>query len=378
MLEVMRIRSRDAFTKVLAEARAHTAYLLPSAPALFGLIAAQLEHMARTTADGRVPDEAERARTNLGPLAARNLEQSDPQLADRLEELDYTFHRYPQLCDGPSQHRRGILQVWTGPGSFRKLVLGPGEPRTVGTADADLVVHGDPPHSRQFQIVWDGVSAHVLACEPHRLTIAGEPGWCGELANRGWMTAGATTFLFFVEDWTPPPAPVQPSPASHAALAELRPLADTGALYAVIDAARSARARELLAESVDPHASLYDGEQGRAFDEVAPYLVQLRADSQLLERLVHEGWGDAWGIWLASGNDFDAVRRHLRRFLVVDEREQQRRLLFRFYDPRVLRSLADILTREQTDDLTGALDVLLFEREDHTLGALRRGHTTKP
>jgi hypothetical protein len=374
MPEVMRIRSRDAFTEVLAEARAHASRQRPTNPPLFNLITAQLEHMARATADDRVPDDAERVSTNLGPLAARNLEQSHPQLADQLEELDYTFHRYPQLCGGQA-HRRGILQVWTGPGSFKKLVLEPGEPRTVGTADADLVVHGDPPHARQFQILWDGVSAHVLAFEPHRLTLGGEPGWVGELANRGWMTAGATTFLFHVEDWTPPPTPVHPTAASDAALAELRPLADTGALYAVIDAARSARARELLAESVDPHASLYDGEQGRAFDEVAPYLVHLRADSQLLDRLVREGWGDAWGIYLASGHDFDAVRRHLRRFLLVDEREQQRRLLFRFYDPRVLRSLADIFTREQTDDLTGALDVLLYEREDHTIGALRRRPT---
>ena len=364
MLEVMRIRSRDAFTKVLAEARAHTAYLLPSAPALFGLIAAQLDHMARTTADGRVPDEAERARTNLGPLAARYLEQSDPQLADRLEELDYTFHRYPQLCDGPAKHRRGILQVWTGPGSFRKLVLGPGEPRTVGTADADLVVHGDPPHARQFQIVWDGVSAHVLACEPHRLTIAGEPGRSGELANRGWMTAGATTFLFFVEDWTPPPAPVRPSPASAAALAELRPLADTGALYAVIDAARSARARELLAESVDPHASLYDGEAGRAFDDVAPYLVHLRRDSQLLARLVHEGWGDAWGLWLVSRADFTAVRRHLRQFLRVEAAGHARPLYFRFYDPRVFTPFAEVVAPEQRAALLHNIDVILHEDRD--------------
>ncbi|MCY1013794.1 hypothetical protein OV079_51375 [Nannocystis pusilla] len=39
--------------------------------------------------------------------------------------------------------RRGILQVWTGRDAFRKLILEHGVPRTVGTADADFVVHAD-------------------------------------------------------------------------------------------------------------------------------------------------------------------------------------------------------------------------------------------
>lgn len=371
MPEVMQIRSRDAFARSLAEARARAAQLHASDPALFDRVSAQLEHMARAT-DNRVPGDAERARTDLGPLAARHLEQSHPALADQLEELDYTFHRYPALCAGPAAHRRGILQVWTGPGSFRKLILEPGEPRTVGTADADLVVHGERPHSCQLQIVWDGVSAHVLAFEPHRLTVNGAPTWHGELGNRGWMTAGTTTYLFFVEDWTPPRVPAQPTAVTLAALEELRPRADAGTLYTIVDAARSPRARTLLSESVDPHASLYDGEQGRAYDEVAPYLVQLRRDSRLLDRLVHEGWGDAWGVWLVSDKSFDEVRRHLRRFLTVDDRAERRRLLFRFYDPRVLRSFAEIATPEQTADLTGALDLLLFENEDGTVGTLRR------
>lgn len=377
MPEVMRIRSRDSFQAVLAEAREHTARRLPGDPAMFGQVAAQLEHIARVTADDRVPDAGERGRTNLGTLAVRNLERSDPGLADSLEEIDYTFHRYPNLCAGPAAHRRGILQVWTGPASFRKLILEPGELRTVGTADADLVVPGDPPRSQQFQIVWDGVSAHVLACEPHRLTIGGVHGWHGELANRGWMTAGATTFLMFVEDWTPPPAPIEVTPAGEAALASLRPRADAGTLYAVVDAARSARARELLCESVDPHASLYDGEQGRAFDEVAPYLVHLRGDSGLLERLVREGWGDAWGIWLVGEAGFDEMRRHLRRFLQVEEPEAGRRLFFRFYDPRVLRSFAVLASAEQVAEVT-RLGEALFEREDGTLGALRPGGVGRP
>lgn len=371
MSGLMRIVSRDAFAEVLAEARAYTSRQMANNPALLRVVAAQLEHMARTTAEGRLPDEQERGLTDLGPLAARNLEMSDPAYADQLEELDYTFHRYPQLCEGPPLRRRGVLQVWTGPGSFKKAILEPGQPRTVGTAEADFVVPGDPAAGAMFEIVWDGVSAHVLALGSHSLTIGGAAGWYGELANRGWMVAGTTTFRFFVEDYTPAPTPVRPSPASEAALAELRRRCDAGGLYAVIDAARSPRALALLEESIDAYASLYDGEQGRAFDDVAPYLVQLRPDSRLLERLVGEGWGDAWGIHLAGGGDFDAVRRHLRRFLLVDDEGKGRRLFFRFYDPRVLRSFAAMITAEQRAELTQGLEAVLFEAEDGSLDALR-------
>jgi hypothetical protein len=371
MADTMRILSRDAFAEVLREARQRTRELDPSRWPLLRHVDAQLDYMARTTADGRVPYPEERARTTLGPLAARELEQVDPEYADQLEELDYTFHRYPLLPKGPARVRRGILQVWTGRDAFRKLILEHGVPRTVGTADADFVVHADAAGSPQFQIVWDGVSAHVRAHDPQQITIDGTPGWYGELANRGWVKAGATTFRFLVEDRTPPRSPVTPTPASSAALEALRPHSDAGDLYAVIDAARSDRAIVLLEESVDAHASLYDGEPGRALDDVAPYLVQFRGDSGLLERLVHEGWGDAWGIFLRSGAGFEAVRRHLRRFLVVKGEGEPRRLFFRFYDPRVMRTTVRVFTPEQRAELLQDLEVILYEDEDGQLRELR-------
>jgi hypothetical protein len=157
-----------------------------------------------------------------------------------------------------------------------------------------------------------------------------------------------------------------------AALAELRPRCDAGVLYAVLDAARSARVVTLLEESVDAYASLYDGEQGRAYDDIAPYLVKLRRDSALLERLVAEGWTDAWGLYVASTADFDAVRRHLRRFLRVEVEDDPRRLLFRYYDPRVLRGFLESSTPEQRAELLAGQEAILFEHEDGAVGSLRR------
>lgn len=364
MSELMRITSRDAFAEVLAEARAHTRALDPSRWPALQSVAAQLEFMAQATARGRVPHPDDCARISLGPLAVREFAELDPEYADALAELDYTFARYPLLPSGPAVPRRGILQVWSGRESFRKLILEPGVPRTVGTARADFVVYADPAGGPHFQIVWDGVCAHVQALDPYRITVDGEPCFVGEMADRGWMTAGRTTFRFIVEVHTPPPGPVTPSEAGLAALAALRVPRDAGTLYAVVDAARSERALQLIEESVDPYTSLFDGEQGRAFDDVAPYLVHLRGDSQLLERLVHEGWGDAWGIFLVSKAELEAVRRHLRQFLMVEVEGESDRVFFRFYDPRVLQALGPVFTREQRAALLRSLDGLYYESSD--------------
>ncbi|MCY0988728.1 immunity protein Tsi6 family protein [Nannocystis sp. ILAH1] len=364
MPDLMRIVSRDAFAQVLGEARARTQALDPSQSATLRRIADQLELMARTTARGRVPHEDDRARVDIGLIAAREFEETDPRYADQLQELDYTYRRYPLLPPGPPVRRRGVLQVWSGRETWHKLVLEPGVPRTVGTAKADFVVDADGAGSPQFQILWDGVCAQVQAIDPHRLTIDGQPGWHGELAHRGWMTAGATTFRFLVEDYSPPPGPVKPSDAARAALAELQPCSRAGRLYAIVDAARSDRALQLLEESVDAYASLYDGEQGRAYDDVAPYLVQLRADSGLLQRLVEEGWGDAWGIYVESARDFLAVRRHFRQFLMVEAEGEAHRLFFRYYDPRVMHAFAATITPEQRKEFLAGIDRIVFERPD--------------
>lgn len=375
----MRIVSLDAFAAVLHEATARTLQLDPSRWALLRGIQAQLAFMAQTTADGRIANADERTRTTVGPIAARNLEDMDPAYADQLEELDYTFRRYNLLPAGPAIPRRAVLQLWSGPEAFRKLVLNPGEARIVGSASPDsqrntspearqtaapppFQIRADPPLApAHFEVLWDGVVAHVRPLGPNAITLDGLPALRGELAHRGWMTAARTTFRFIVEARTPPSPPRPPSEASTAALVALTPLREAGTLYAIIDAARSARALELIEESVDPYASLYDGERGRAFDDVAPYLVHLDRNSELLERLVHEGWGEAWGIYLSSKAGFEPLRRHLRQFLMVDAEGEPNRLFFRFYDPRVLRTFAEVITPEQRVELMAQIDTLLYE-----------------
>jgi hypothetical protein len=54
------------------------------------------------------------------------------------------------------------------------------------------------------------------------------------------------------------------------------------------------------------------------------------------DSLLTLGWGRAWGIFIQSDDSIRTLRRHLRTLLRVKD-EAGRYLLFRYYDPRVLR-----------------------------------------
>ncbi len=110
-------------------------------------------------------------------------------------------------------------------------------------------------------------------------------------------------------------------------------------LHVVLDASRDDRVFALLAASHVEFQSLYEGAQGEELADVAPYLVILPTDDRFLDDLVAEAWGDAWGVFLyAPGVSFRDLRRHLRRFLRVRDELTGKTLIFRWYDPRVLRA----------------------------------------
>lgn len=54
--------------------------------------------------------------------------------------------------------------------------------------------------------------------------------------------------------------------------------------------------------------------------------------------MVNAGWGHAWGIFVIAQTDvtLEVLFKHFRTLLRVND-EQKRTLVFRFYDPRVLR-----------------------------------------
>jgi hypothetical protein len=129
----------------------------------------------------------------------------------------------------------------------------------------------------------------------------------------------------------------------------------------VLDAAQDKRILQILRAAVEESRSLYEGNEADELAEVAPYLVALPGQSRLLPRLIEEGWGQSWGIYLSSRRPFKEVRRHLRRLLLVRVKETGRPLYFRFYDPKVLDLVLPIFTARQHQLLFGDIDAFVYE-----------------
>jgi hypothetical protein len=118
-------------------------------------------------------------------------------------------------------------------------------------------------------------------------------------------------------------------------------------VFAVLDGARDRRIYSSLVNTYQETACLYRGELSPQAEANAPHLVRLDYQEKLTSFLLEHGWGNSWGIFFRCDDSFDAVRRHLRHFLRVQD-EAGNKLVFRYYDPRVLR---DFLPTCQPNEL---------------------------
>ncbi len=131
----------------------------------------------------------------------------------------------------------------------------------------------------------------------------------------------------------------------------------------ILDAARLEReilnALELNPEGI----SLYKGQPEEDLSDVAPYLFSCIEKPQFLNWAFNNGWGKAWGVFALANNDFNALHRHFRRFLMV-KTEDGLQLYFRFYDPRVLRIFLPTCDSMQLREFFGPVSKFVCEDED--------------
>lgn len=277
------------------------------------------------------------------------------------------------------EDRRAIVAILWGKHRGRKAAIAPGETLRVGRGEvSDLVVPSDEGMAAvHVEITWDGQRCRFRDLGAGQGTVVnGQEGIReGDLQSGDWLKMGETVLTLHVEGASPPRPVVldelerERRARAEKALATLEAAAEEEPLYAVLDAARAKRILELCRSSVEEHHSLYDGIQGEGLDHVAPYLVRLRAGSRLLASLVREGFGKRWGIWLLSRQQPREVRRHLRRFLMVEIEGMRGRVYFRFYDPSALVSFLSTSSPRQLEELFG--DTLAFFAETRS-GELRR------
>jgi pSer/pThr/pTyr-binding forkhead associated (FHA) protein len=259
---------------------------------------------------------------------------------------------------------RAILKVLWGRAAGQKVVLVADESASVGRGEEARL---SLPHDRNlssihFYVDFTGTMLRVRdAGSLGGTRVDGEPFVSGAVPSGSVITAGDTTFRIFLERKTPRGDVVDDPARLASAEAALAILRQEPSLHAVLDAARDPRVLTLLDESIEPAWSLYEGAEGDAMADVAPYLVRFAPDSDLLERVVLEGWGNAWGIYFVASRPLKEVRRHLRRFLMVMADETNERMYFRYYDPRVLREFMPVATLRQRSELLGDLTSILVE-----------------
>ena len=132
------------------------------------------------------------------------------------------------------------------------------------------------------------------------------------------------------------PAEVAPSALRRQALHKVM-RTSSGALYGIVDTAIDDRLYDIL--QAEPDLSevtcLYDGAPAIRYARYAPYLLKLHDGSPLLQRWLHEGWTQHWGIFLSSEARSKELKRHLKKFMQATN-HQNRAVWVRFYDPRVL------------------------------------------
>jgi hypothetical protein len=136
-------------------------------------------------------------------------------------------------------------------------------------------------------------------------------------------------------------------------------------LYMLLDTARDPRIYVRLMELGDTvHArSLYQGDIGESLAHVSPYLLTLRDDQPASRWFAEAGFRQSWGLFVTTPIGFDELRRHLRKFNIVYS-EDRTPLVFRFYDPRVLRRFLPTCTAEELRRFFGPIDSFLTESEE--------------
>lgn len=284
-----------------------------------------------------------------------------------------------------------ILEVTSGPDASRSFAIEPGEEVRVGrTAPARILLPGDRTVSRlHFAIQCDGLSCRIRDLESSHGTLVNGLRVTESLLSDGDVIVAGTTALRVQigEDLSTARVPLTyesgwPGEAlvtelghgvdtiEHQHLVEEPTLHDRvldvlraqkAPLLAILDAARDPLVYLRIQECPERKQSLYEGPEGERLAFLAPYLVALPGDSPFLPQLVREGWGNAWGVFLTCDRPFEEVRRQLRRFLTVELDGKNEKVLFRFYDPRVLRVFLPACSPQEMAEFFGPIEGFLLE-----------------
>ena len=118
--------------------------------------------------------------------------------------------------------------------------------------------------------------------------------------------------------------------------------------YAVIDLASAPSLRPVLPRLLSAVAEpLLARSMPLLLLQVGPWLVHLADAPEVAATLTTLGPATPWGYYLLSRVDIVSLRQALRKFNLAQLPDTKREVLFRYWDPRVLRIFLDHATPVQ-------------------------------
>ncbi len=131
-------------------------------------------------------------------------------------------------------------------------------------------------------------------------------------------------------------------------------------IWMIVDAARDRAIFRMLLEGHLESCCLHKRFPPSAPEITAPHLVQLECQGKNTRRLLQHAWGNHCGIFLKCDLGRDRLRNHLCQFLTVRD-PRGRRLVFRYYDPRVLRVYLPTCFEEELRTVFGPIQSVWTE-----------------
>jgi hypothetical protein len=148
-------------------------------------------------------------------------------------------------------------------------------------------------------------------------------------------------------------------------------------LYAIFDSARNDEIFRFLATDEVRYKSLFEGTMDIKSFGVSGFLIECKKKSVIYNWLTSDAWGDNSMIFFTSKADLNDLLTHFQKFNRVFV-EGDDVVLFRYYDPRVLRIFLPSCTMHEIDLFFGEVDSFYTEGDDpEFINIFRKGQATE-
>ncbi|MCD4665468.1 MAG: DUF4123 domain-containing protein [Bacteroidales bacterium] len=134
-------------------------------------------------------------------------------------------------------------------------------------------------------------------------------------------------------------------------------------LYGIVDSARNDEVFRYLVTGDIRYKSLFEDTMDVQSYGASGFLVECKKDSLLFKWMTTEAWGDNCCIFFNSKASFDDLFTHFQKFNRV-YLEGDDVVLFRYYDPRVLRVFLPTCTRDEIEIFFGKVQSFYAESKD--------------